>query len=509
MTDDAARSNLLSFIGGKPQQLVRGGAVPEGSQSNRALPDSTASLWSAVAAHVVELRQAEVIDDPGFSAIARALLAARQSPGDVAGARAMANWLDAWIEARTPVSVSGAATLGLAREEWLATTARLAWREGTLLGLALALDVSEATLILAETHAVTTMPAYVGGRPAQPTTLAHYLGAVIGPLRSARERLVEAFARVNRSPLGAGMLAGDVLAADREDLAQRLGFAGPVPNTMDALASVEDVVGVLEAMSALVAPLARFVQEVVIWIRTDPASFVLDEGWSTSPEPAHPALVMAERLDTLTLELTSFDSDLDALKRQLRRSGYGPLGMLHDTVIAAAPRLAAQCRAVSTEAAALLSTGLLVNRAWLGNRAGRGYTTAADLATFLMTEERIPPTAARQIALLVLARLKEASLEVSGITPDSIDSAALITIGREIKVEMETLGRFLAPRRYIERRQVTGSPAPERTRAWLEGERTRLAEDRRWLMDTTARIDAAMDTLVATIDEAAGESPDD
>jgi len=56
---------------------------------------------------------------------------------------------------------------------------------------------------------------------------------------------------------------------------------------------------------------------------------------------------------------------------------------------------------------------------------------------------------------------------------------------------------------------VTGSPAPERTRAWLEGERTRLAEDRRWLMDTTARIDAAMDTLVATIDEAAGESPDD
>jgi len=183
--------------------------------------------------------------------------------------------------------------------------------------------------------------------------------------------------------------------------------------------------------------------------------------------------------------------------------------MLHDTVIAAAPRLEAQCRAVSTEAAALLSTGLLVNRAWLGNRAGRGYTTAADLATFLMTEERIPPTAARQIALLVLARLKEASLEVSGITPDSIDSAALITIGREIKVEMETLGRFLAPRRYIERRQVTGSPAPERTRAWLEGERTRLAEDRRWLMDTTARIDAAMDTLVATIDEAAGESPDD
>lgn len=508
MTDDAARTNLLSFIGGKPRQLVPGGSLPA-SRSNRDFPTLSDTLGYVIAAHVVELFRAEVIDEQAFWAIARALVAATEDSNPPASGRAGAARLEGWIESRTPASVSGAATLGLAREEWLATASRLLWREATLVAFDHVLDVSEAALTLAETHAVTIMPAYMGLRPVQPTTLAHYLGPLIGPLGSARERLVEAATRVNRSPLGAGMLAGDVVAADREDLAERLGFAGPVPNTLDALASVEDFVGVLDGTAAIAAPLARFIREIGMWIRTDPTSFVLDEGWITNPEPAHPALVVSERLEALLLALESIEGEQDSLRRRLRQAGYGPLGGLHDTLCAAAPRFAAQVGEAMSEATELLSTGLLVNRAWLGNRAGRGYTTAADLATFLMTEEQIAPAAARRIAALVLAQVKEASLEVSGITPDQIDSAALLTIGREIKVEMETLGRFLAPRRYIERRQVTGAPAPKRTRAWIHEERALLSQHRGWQMSTTERIDAAMALLDATIEDAVSESLDD
>ena len=64
-----------------------------------------------------------------------------------------------------------------------------------------------------------------------------------------------------------------------------------------------------------------------------------------------------------------------------------------------------------------------------------------------------------------------------------IDSAAVMVIGQELKVEMETLGRYLAPRRFIERRQVSGSPASEKTREWLAVERARLAQDRAWAAD--------------------------
>ncbi|MEJ7900945.1 MAG: lyase family protein [Thermomicrobiales bacterium] len=507
MSDQAARSNLLSFIGGKSDPGVTEETPANESRGKHSPPDVWSALWATAAAHVVELGSAGVIDDAGFSAIARSLLGTRELPvTDSTSPRALATYLDERIESQVPASVSGAATLGLSREEWLATAGRLVWRDAALVIFARMLDTSESALVLAETHVVTIMPAFTGGRPVQPTTLAHYLGAVIGPLRTARERLIEAYARLNRSPMGAGMLAGDVLAADRQDLAQRLGFNESVPNTMDALASVEDLIAYLDAVASAIGPLGRFVREVGVWIRTDPTSFVLDAGWTIIPEPAHPALFMSERLDSLEQALAAIEDQCDSLRRQLRRLGYGPLAGAYDVAIGAATRLASPCLDAMGLATELFSTGLIVNRAYLGNRAGRGYTTAADLSTFLMTEEQIPPTAARSIAVLVLARLKETSLEVSGITSDMIDSAALMIIGREIKVEMESLGRFLAPRRYLERRQVTGSPAPEMTRAWLAAERSALVDHEQWLTVTHLSVETAVAELATTIETAASES---
>jgi argininosuccinate lyase len=459
-----------------------------------------------VAAHVIELRRAEVIDDAAFVAVTRSLLAARPVPSDAERApHLLVTEIDQRIESQIPSSVSGAATLGLAREEWLATTARLSWRNAALVMLSEVVNVSAAVLVLAETHVVTIMPAFTGGRPVQPTTLAHYLGALIGPLRSARHRLILAYASVNRGPLGAGLMSGDVLAADREELAERLGFDATIPNTLDAVSSIEDVVELLDAITAAVAPLARFIREIKNWIRTDPMSFVLDEGWTSIPEPSHPTLVYTEKLDTLLAGIEHVEDQLDHVRRRLRRVAYGPLGSAGDALIEAAADVAASVSRELATSTELFSTGLVVNRAYLGNRAGRGYTTAGDLATFLMTEEQVPPSAARRIAVLVLSRLKDASLEVSGITPDMIDSAALMTIGREIKVEMEALGRFLAPRRFIERRQVTGSPAPEMTRAWLSDERTSIADDSGWLEQAESRVDAAIQTLAASIEDAASE----
>ncbi len=507
MTDSAARQNMLGYIGSAPDQRVQGRPPSPDNESGKRLVDVWTSLWLIVAAHDVELRRSGVIDDTGFSAMARSLLATRKSPADErATASEFVSALDERIESRIPASVSGVATLGLAREEWLATAGRLCWRDAGLQIMAGMVCVSEAAQMLAETHLVTIMPAFLGGRSAQPTTLAHYLGAVIGPLQNGRQRLREAYRRLNRSPLGAGMMSGDVLAADRDELARRLGFEGPVPNTLDALSSIEDLVGLLDAMSAVVSPIGRFVGEMRKWIRTDPTSFVLDEGWTTNPEPGHPALVLAEKLDLLHLQLGACDDDVDGLRRLVRRLDYGPLSVAHDLIVDSAPTIAIQVSRALVTSSELFSTGLIVNRAYLGNRAGRSYTTASDVATFLMTEEHIAPTAARRIAVMVLAQLKESGLEVSGITQDMIDSAALLTIGREIKVEMETLGRYLAPRRYIERRQVVGSPAPEMTRTWLADERDILSGDRQWLDLAGTTVTTAIATLTTTIEEAANES---
>jgi argininosuccinate lyase len=420
-----------------------------------------AAAWSIIATHVMELRTAEVIDDAAMASVALALQAspASTSSSDLP-ARQVVSDLVQRTEQRVPAATAGVLTLGLSAEELLATVGRIHWRQLLLAVMGASLGLSLALQRLAETHIVTIMPAHLGGQPVQPTTLAHYLGGVIDPLASARRRLREAYAVVNRSPLGAGLLTGDVVGSDRGELATRLGFADPIPNTLVALGEVGDLVEGLDAVAAVVAAGDRFVREVQMWVRTDPTSFVLDEPWLQSPEDAHPSLSLGYRLDRLQFRLGSTIDRIDGMRSQLRRFAYGPVGAGHDVIVRMAGEIGEVMVPLLTELTGLITSGIVVNRAYLGNRAGRFYTTAPDLATFLMTEENLPPTMARQIAVLVLARLKDMRLEVSGITPDMIDSAALMTIGRELKVEMETLGRFLAPRRYIERRQVMGAARP-------------------------------------------------
>jgi argininosuccinate lyase len=506
MTDEARRTNLLSYIG------KSGAATGQTDGRDRVGDDAgggttfQAKLWSVMAAHAVELRKSEVIDDVALAAISRSLQrVAGSSLAEGQSSRRMIDALEERVESQLPTSVAGVATLGLSREEWLATAGRMAWRDQVLGVLSETLNLSRSLQVLAEAHAVTLMPGFAGGKPIQPTTLGHFLGGLISPLATARQRLKSGYASVNRSPQGAGMLAGDVVAADREELAEFLGFDEVVVNALDALSSVEDVVEVLEAFEAAIAPVGRFVRELQVWIRTDPTSFVMDERWLSIPEPAHPSLVFVERLDQLERQLDETTDSLGSLRRQLRRMPYGPLGTAHETVIAGSVHVGRTVSEALVFSRELIDGALIVNRAYLGNRAGRGYTTAPDLAAFLMTEEQIPPVAARRIAVLVLAGLKESGLEVSGITPDAIDSAALMTIGREIKVEMETLGRFLAPRRYLERRQVTGSAAPDMTRAWLAEERKQMETDSTWLESARRGLHTADARLRTLIDDAASE----
>jgi argininosuccinate lyase len=506
MTDEARITNLLSYIGKSDNAPEQSDAKRDERQEPRSDRELQAALWAVMAAHAVELRKSEVIDDVALSAIGQSLQrAAGSTLPEWQSARRVIDALEAQVESQLPATVAGVATLGLSREEWLATAGRMAWRE-RLLDVAAELSaLSHSVQVLAEAHSVTLMPGFAGGKAIQPTMLGHFLGGLLSPLARARQRLQGSYAAINRSPLGAGMLAGDVVAADRGDLAERLGFDGIVPNTFDALSSIEDVVEALDAMEAAIAPVARFVRELQVWIRTDPTSFVIDERWLSIPEPAHPSLVFVERLEHLERRLDESMEILGGLRRQLRRVPYGPLGTAHDLVIEGADRAGGAMSDALVFSRELIDGALIVNRAYLGNRAGRGYTTAPDLAAFLMTEEQIPPVAARRIAVLVLAGLKETGLEVSGITPDAIDSAALMTIGREIKVEMETLGRFLAPRRYLERRQVTGSAAPEMIREWLAEERSQLATHREWAEMARRGLTSAEANLRSLIDEAASE----
>ncbi|MDP9369594.1 MAG: lyase family protein, partial [Chloroflexota bacterium] len=380
-----------------------------------------------------------------------------------------------------------------ARADILAALLRLALRE-RLLGVAAAVEGTRAALLdLAAAHAVTLMPAYSGGQAAQPTTFGHFLGGVVAPLGRAAGRVSAAYAEVNRSPLGAVALASTSLGIDRERVAALLGFDGLAVNTYDAVAATDHVAAAANAVAGIASSLGRFLAELLAWLRTEPTSFRLGDAW-LGHDPALPQLRAPVGVERLLLAVRRVEADATALVSLSRDAGYGPVGAATDLLEQTARVVLEGAADVATRTTELLGD-LEVNRAYLANRAGRAHTTSGDLADFLMTEERLEPAAARNVAALTVARAIPSGVEVSGITPEMIDAAALAVIGRELGVEVEQISRHLAPRRFIERRTATGSPSPAATRAYLDQERLRLGADTRWREEASARISAAFAEL--------------
>jgi argininosuccinate lyase len=488
------RANLRN-VANRAQEQIEGASLPGNRRKNH--------LWRSLllvnTAHAQQLLRSEVVDDAGFAAIVRALDATMQAtPSDDTHGELLRN-AEERVDAVLPREFAGAATLGTSRVETLATALRMTWRSRGLEVYGAVSDYREALLTLADAHAVTIMAATWDRRPANPTTLAHFLGGAIGPLVVATKRMALAIDQIDRSPFGAGVLAGDVLEADRESLARALGFREPIGNTLDALGSIEDLVGLAEAVASALAASRRLMSELLTWIRTEPTSFFLDERWESYPEPSMPALSTSAQLELLVLQLQQAESASRGCVELVRSLPYGPLGVAWETVAAAMDDVLERAEAGMRRSTSAVNEALIVNRAYLANRAGRLYTTVSDLVPFLMTEESLPPTAARQIASLVVSRLREANLEASAVTQDMIDSAAVMVIGQELKVEMETLGRYLAPRRFIERRQVSGSPASEMTREWLAAERERLMVDRSWASGRRRTWDGAESVLMSVL----------
>jgi len=150
----------------------------------------------------------------------------------------------------------------------------------------------------------------------------------------------------------------------------------------------------------------------------------------------------------------------------------------------------------------LMKDALFVNRAYFANRAGRSLVTVSDLVDFLMIEEQLDPAAARSITSLTLTRMRESGIESSGITAEMLDTAAMMTIGRELKVEFEAISRYLAPRRFVERRNVTGGPAPSAVRSWLAGATERRQADEARLAIARREISVASQLRDTAVSEA-------
>jgi argininosuccinate lyase len=275
---------------------------------------------------------------------------------------------------------------------------------------------------------------------------------------------------------------------DRSRTAALLGCSGEIEQTFDALSGVDDVLAIAHATEAIAAPIVRWLDELVMMVRGDAAALAVDPSWQAG-DWAAPQWAGFGGIGALSAHGRKAIGAARTLATVVTTLPWGPVIAQSGAILSAIDEATSGLDVLLERTTALMRDALIVNRAALANRAGRAFVTSADIADFLIVEEGIEPGPARAIAGIVLNRARETGLEISAVTPEMIDTAALMVIGREIKVEFEAISRYLAPRRFIERRNLTGGPAPSAVRSWLAAAATRRKQD----MERVAAIERVID----------------
>ena len=167
------------------------------------------------------------------------------------------------------------------RNDQVALDIRLYLRDEVETVVALIKQLIEAVVDKAEETADVIAPAYTHLQRAQPISFGHQLMAYAMMLLRDVDRLQDATARMNVSPLGSCALAGTTYPTDREFVAQRLSMNGITLNSIDGVSDRDFCVELLSAFSILMMHLSRFSEEVILWSSWEFKFIELDDSYTT------------------------------------------------------------------------------------------------------------------------------------------------------------------------------------------------------------------------------------
>jgi argininosuccinate lyase len=457
----------------------------------RLLADAAASLSAMLAvnkAHLVMLRERDLIAAPAATRVAAALLELERTglAPDQLDPRLedlYAN-LERAVAAAAGPDAAGRMHVARSRNDLWATVARINARGTLHRVLAALLDLRAHLLALAASHAEVVMPGYTHLQPAQPVTAGFYLAGVEQALARDAERLADAYGRIDRCPLGAAALAGTSFPIDRELTSRLLGFAGPMPNALDAVASRDYVLEVLSGFAMCALTLSRLAEDLYFW--SSVAVGLVD----FSGAVAVASSIMPQKKNAAALE-------------HLKGRAGQVAGALFAAMTAAKGTHFMHARDTSVEGVLPLAQGeqaitvvLALARAVLdaitfrveacARRAGDDFTTITDLADLLVREAGLPFRLAHEVCAVLVREALDAGRGPESLTAEAVSAAATARTGEAVVVSEATLRAVLDPETSVRRRTVPGGTAPDAVRAAVAQARQALAHDS-GLLDTRAR----------------------
>ncbi|MBC6437060.1 MAG: argininosuccinate lyase [Rhodobacteraceae bacterium] len=313
-----------------------------------------------------------------------------------------------------------------------------------------------ALLSQAEAGAEWIMPGFTHLQTAQPVTWGHHMMAYVEMLGRDLSRMRDARVRMNECPLGAAALAGTSFPIDRGMTARALGFDRPAANSIDAVSDRDFALEFLATASICAVHLSRFAEELVIWSSAQFRFITLSDRFSTGssimPQKKNPDA--AELIRAKIGRILGANVALMTVMKGLPLAYSKDLQEDKEQVFDAADSLILGLAAMTA-----MVGDMTANRATLQAAAASGFSTATDLADWLVRTLDMPFRKAHHITgvLVKLAEDKECDL------PD-LSLAEMQGIHSAITAEVFDV---LGVRNSVASRTSYGGTAPSRVRAQI------------------------------------------
>lgn len=324
--------------------------------------------------------------------------------------------------------------------------------DGALMGLQLALARK------AEAHADTIMPGFTHLQPAQPVTFGHHLLAYVEMFGRDGGRFADARARMNESPLGSAALAGTSFPIDRQMTAEALGFDRPTANSLDGVSDRDFALETLAAAAISAMHLSRLAEEIVIWMTPQFGFIMLSDRWTTGSS------IMPQKRNPDAAELCR------AKVGRIAGAFQGLLLVMKGLPLTYAKDMqedkeatfdALRSFAVAVAAMRGMIEDMEPNADAMRAAAGRGYSTATDLADWLVRTLKLPFREAHHVtgAIVKLA-------EGRGVALEDLPLNAMQGVEKRISADVFSV---LSVENSVRSRTSFGGTAPQNARKMARG----------------------------------------
>ncbi len=428
-------------------------------------------------AHVLGLMRRGYVSKEECREIVKALLEVRERGYDFKGYEDVHEAIESEVTKITPYGKK--MHTARSRNDEVATCLRMFSRDKLLSIAQAVLELRSVLIEKAEEYIDVLMPGFTHLQYAQPTRLSHHLLAYHDMLKRDFDRIISAFERVNKSPLGACAFAGTSFDIDRNYTARLLGFDGVIENSADAVSSRDFLIESIFVSTSLMLTLSRIAEEIVLWSSEFDFVDLPEEFASTSsimPQKKNPdvAEIVRAKAGKLIGHLTSAMTIYKALPLTYNRD----FQEMNDVMYRALSETE-----LSTLVMAKMLSSLNFKVEVMESKSDRGFAIASEIADRL-AKKGVPFRDAHRIVGRAIAegdlkRIKEITREM----------------GYDVEVDLN-----VDVREVVESRASLGGTSKAEVLRMVEDRRKVMEEDAKTLNEKIDRVCKALESLYEEVE---------